>query len=55
MNAAYTARQLGRPVLALPPDEPHSAYTSGTAQLVKRRRARPVRDADDILIAIALR
>jgi predicted Rossmann fold nucleotide-binding protein DprA/Smf involved in DNA uptake len=39
----------------LPPGEPGGPYSTGTAQLLEHGRARPVRDADDILTAIALR
>jgi DNA processing protein len=52
MEAADTAHQLDRPVLVLPPDEPGGPYSTGTAQLLEPGRARPGRDADDILTAI---
>jgi predicted Rossmann fold nucleotide-binding protein DprA/Smf involved in DNA uptake len=52
MEAADTARQLGRPVFVVPPDERSGPHTTDAAQLLDSGQAQPVRDAGGILTAL---
>ncbi|QKV90381.1 DNA-processing protein DprA [Streptomyces sp. NA02950] len=54
MDSAAAARQLGRPLFAIPPDNDLlDMYATGTAQLLKSGDARPVLTAEQALAALA--